>query len=199
MTCVIRFSGTFYRHPPMEEEADSTAWCRTNLETLRDILGLVHQLFNKIKGFNTRAPLQLSSCLFSHDHSASQSALIDTIACPTIDASNSSIATEDDESMGSNSIQGFNNDGWYSTPLDSKMATSPELYISSFPEDNLDSYSRIASLYSQYIKLSNELLKQVQNENRKDEEANAEQTSSNTHASVEELRCRRNQLRKVSY
>ena len=183
----------------MEEEANWTECCRTDLETLRDVLGLVHQLFNEIKGLNTRAPLQLSSCLFSHYNSASQSAMIDTTVCPTIDAFNSSIVTEDDETMGINNMQGFDNDVRDSPPLDSKMASSPEIHISPFPDDNLDSYSRIASLHAQYIKLSRELLEQVRNENRKDDEANAEQTSLDTLTSVEDLRSRRNQLRKVSY
>lgn len=172
----------------------------SDIETLREILGLIHQLFSEIKGLNTRAPLQLSSILFSHDNSASQWASVDSIPCPTQDASNPSVITEKDDTMEINSTQEYIGDVQDSTLLDTKTASNSKLYHSCFPEDNLDSYSRITSLNAQYIKLSEKLLKQIRrggNEMREDT-ANTDQASLDNRNSVETLRCQRDRLRKVT-
>lgn len=173
----------------------------SDIETLREILGLIHQLFSEIKGLNTRAPLQLSSLLFSHDNSsASQWASVDPTLCPTQDASSSLVITENDDTMEINSIQEYIGDVQDSTLMDAKTASNSKLYHSCFPEDNLDSYSRITSLNAQYIKLSEKLLKQIrrgENETLEDK-ADTDQASLDNRISVETLRCRRDRLRKVT-
>ncbi|TMW58542.1 hypothetical protein Poli38472_010101 [Pythium oligandrum] len=159
---------------------------KSSTQLLHELLAIAYHVFEEAKHMNLKPPLQPSSRLFSLDG-------INSSGAPSPPRSPVAPDSPSDDSMEMNgSGSGHGGHGGHHAVMQPVIPFSPE--------EIQDSYTRMATLKSQYTKISTELLELIkQTETRRSSPDATKGPNAEEKESVEKLKERRNQLRREVY